>query len=413
MKYSAALLILVFLSSCGPSRSAYDTQKALDEYTKSSGTIPLTELTAQESHYPLVFFNYRMLSEASMVSGFRTFEIWNSGTLKYWIHLRTTGMRDFQSVSFPGPSAAIQSEVDLLIRVITQDGFWDYNNQTLPELFSRFDGEFIPDFGGNPEIILRKIPANTEIEYTLNQKFARIPFFISLRLPEARYRVLSVSLDSGNEKTSGIVHTTIPFDLENLSPPNLLSAFLAVKKVIPEEAVLLPVKCRLNLPSGELTRQNTIRIYFTIGQDLKNLPDDSKAGAENFYRNFLLPSLGFSSTVTKKLLSDFKNIAGLDSKYFTALNVLDRKQALDTLQKDILSVSNWHDYDSKLWSPWFNQFWPSVPRLAVALAWANQEKVKNLLVMADWQNNRISDFYPVFLNGFPTDSTLVLPVIDR
>ncbi len=413
MKNFTAIFILFFLSSCGPSRSAYDTQKALDVYTQSFGTVPLTELTAQESHIPLVIFNYRLHSEASPVSGIRQLEIFNSGTMKYWIHLRTTGVKDFQSVSFPGPSAAIQSEVDLLVRVITRDGVWDYHNQTLNNLFSRFDGEFIPDFGGNPEIILRKIPANTEIEYTLNQKFARIPFFISLHLPEARYRGLSINIDSGNETTSGILLTTIPFDLENLSKSNLLSAFFVVEKVVPEETVLLPVKSRLTLPSGELTRQNTIRLYFSIGQHFKSLPDDSKAGAENFYRNFLLPSLGFSPTVTKELLSDFRSVAGLDSRYFTALNQLDRKQGLDSLQKSILSVKEWSNYYSDLWSPWFNQFWPSVPRLAVALAWANQEKIKNLSVKADWKNNRITDFYPVFLNSFPTDSTIFLPVTDR
>lgn len=389
MKITVYLIICLLLAGCSQSKSAYETQKDLDAYLGGSGQISLSELTVPEQNFPLVVFEYKLTAQTTPVSGIKQLAKFNTGKVSYWLHFRTTSSQSAQSVFLPGPSPALFSKVDFMVRVKDNSGSTDYHNSNFEEFLSRFSGEFLPDFGGFPEIELKKVPPDTEFEYTMNQEFRQLPFYIPAKLPTGFVRSLVISIDAGNASTRGILTSNLPLNVQNASNVSIVGFLQAKDKGTPANASLLPERSYLSLLNYEISDRDLASFYFPFGEGLTEIPSGNESGIENFKRNFMIPVRDMSESKRKDILTACRTFLKLDNSFFTNLTGLDPQGALDKFSSEFNSVTDFSSYSDPIWDPWFSRNWPELAKLALLLTWAEQEKITGLTAVCKKKESKL------------------------
>lgn len=213
-------IILTLLACQSSSSSVKDTQTELESYLGKTVDYHLTRLSDVEQQNEVVYINYTVNLSNEMPLGVSVGDFMKSFVREINIQAQTTQNFDGK-LSLPFQGIVIGDNPTIFIRIISQDGSEVYDQNSLDNFLTKYDGSIVGSQDGQSFLLLKAFPKTTEIIYFYSLKTSLTPPILNLTLhPHSTIRQLDIST---NLTTSFVLwQTNLPFS--NMDEPNKLGS---------------------------------------------------------------------------------------------------------------------------------------------------------------------------------------------
>lgn len=373
------LILSSLFISCSPSKGAYNAQAELDAYLGSPSNIEFTPITPAEQKSNVVIFDYQINITGSKVGGIKVLDFLNSGKIKYWVHFRTTNASNENSVSLPGPILSVNSKIEMFFKVTSSRGIFYFNNENVEQFLNLYQGQYTSDLSGQSKIELSSIPADCEIEYTLNQDLVSIPFSINFHfMPDVKYRKVYFRVDTGSDLNPAYLASTDSFSFSNENQTEtLIEKFVKKNTAIPDDITQLSGNFSLEKKNCNLSSKEPLILYFPLEGEQISKTDRIYASKLNLKRNTLVVLGAFADFQKTSYISSIKTKLNLDMDTDTRLKTQPADQKIKTILRHISAVPDWDGIANEYFDSFFKNHEVSFIKNVSALIWFSNVGILN------------------------------------
>lgn len=379
MKKYFFVLLSGLLLSCSGTKSAYTTQQELEAYLGKPIEAAFTKLTPEEQKSGIVVFDYQVNITGSKVTGIKLLDFINSGQVNYWIHFRTTSFSTNNKIVLPAPIPAIESSVDLFLKVTNSEGITYYKKNELAKFFDLFKGKVISDLAGHSRIELASVPPDYEIEYIMNQTLSSLPFAIGFRFIEnACYRNVNIRIDTGNDFNLAYLSTLNSFILTNENGPGSLIEKLVDKNNKSVDGTpQLGGNISVRIDETGFNPSEPATFFFPLNKEIFQSSDIENSAILNLNRNSFYPLRSWSDFQRTGIMSKIKSELDLPGDTDTRMKEESTKNQKNLIHGYIEKIQLERvDVQGKI-DPYFLSFDENYVRNFLQLLWSVNIGISN------------------------------------